>query len=85
MLRISYSDHYLSVVRSSVRACVYPFDRKSVCPLKFSNDFSEAEVNFDQISYGASLGRGNETVERFLNDRGLLTKVAAMPIYGKNL
>ena len=37
-------------------------------------------ANFAQISYGASLGWGNE---RLLNGRGPLTKMAALPIYGK--
>ena len=39
-------------------------------------------ANFVQISYGASLEWGNE---KLLNGRGPLTKMAATPIYGKNL
>ena len=40
-------------------------------------------AKFAKISYGASLGRGNERLQK--NGHGSLTKMAAMPIYGKNL
>ena len=40
-------------------------------------------ANQSQISYGASMGRGNETV--CSNSPGHMTKVAAIPIYGKKL
>ena len=68
MLRMSYSDHFSSVIR----------------PLTFSNNFSSEtpEPFLAQISYGASLGSENK---RLLKGCGPLTKMAAMPIYGKNL
>ena len=34
MLRMSYNDHFLSIVCPSMHS--------SICPLTFSNDFSEA-------------------------------------------
>ena len=48
---MSYYDHFSSVVHPCVRVSVRPCVR----PLTFSNDFSSA-----QISYGASIGWGNE-------------------------
>ena len=49
-----------------------------------SNDFSSkaSGPNVAQISCGDSLGQENE---RLLNGHDPLTKMAAMPIYGKNL
>ena len=45
MLRMSYSDHFLSIICSSVHLCI--------CLLTFSNDFSsEAQASLAQISYG---------------------------------
>ena len=38
-------------------------------------------ANQTQISYGGSLGRGNESL--FKNGPGHMTKMAATPIYGK--
>ena len=67
MLRMSYCDHFSSVVRPSVNI----FKRLLLWSRR---------ANFAQISYGASLGWGNE---RLLNGRGPLTKMAALPIYGK--
>ena len=40
-------------------------------------------ADWSQISYGASLGRGNESLFKW--SRSHMTKMAAMPIYGKNL
>ena len=56
MLRMSYSDSFLFVVHLCIR------------PLTFSNDFSSetAEPIFAQISYGASLGWGNERFLKWL-------------------
>ena len=57
MLRMSYGDHFLSVVRLSV----HPFQ------LTFSNDSDliwSRLTSFAQMSYGASAGWGNE---RFQN------------------
>ena len=39
-------------------------------------------ANQSQISYGASIGWGNEI---FSNGPGHMPKMAALPIYGKNL
>ena len=39
-------------------------------------------ANQSQILGGASLGRGNEV---YINGPGHMTKIAAMPIHGKNL
>ena len=38
-------------------------------------------ANQSQILYEASIGRGNQCV---INNPGHMTKMAAMPIYGKN-
>ena len=52
--------------------------------LRLSNDVSSLKPlsQFAQISYGASLGRGNE---RLLKWSQSVDQDGAMPIYGKNL
>ena len=45
-------------------------------------------ANQSQISYGASMGWGNESLLKWSwshDQDGYMTKMAAMPIYGKNL
>ena len=77
MLRMSYCDHFSSIVRP----CVHPYVRQFVNILKRLLLWSRW-ANFAQISYGASLGWGNE---RLLKWSWSATKMAAMPVYGKNL
>ena len=71
MLRMSLSDHFLSV-------------GVSVHPFTFSNDFSsetaEAVNCFAQISYGASLGEENERLLRWSQS---VDQDGPMPIYGE--
>ena len=69
MLRMSYSDHSLSVVCPSVHLSVNIF--------KWLLLWSRW-ANFAQISYGASLGWGTKDC---WNGRGQLSKMAAMPIH----
>ena len=57
MLRMSYCDHFSSVVRTSVRPSVNIFKRLLLW---------SPWANFAQISYGASLGWGNEKLLKWL-------------------
>ena len=61
-----------------VCVCMY------VCMSTFSNIFSSETTALIEAKFrnGASLGWGNENL---LNGAGHITKMAAMPIYGKNL
>ena len=64
---------------SSVCPCVRP----SVRPLTFSNDFSSVAAEPILLKFYMEPPLGG-TKDCF-NGRGPLTKVAAMPIYGKSL
>ena len=63
---------------SSSSSSVHPSSVHIFKPLLLRNRLA----NQSQILCGASLGRGNEIC---INGPGHMTKMAAMPIYGKNL
>ena len=55
----------------------------SVAPVRPSTIFKDLPlVNQSQFSCGVSLGSGNKV---YINGLGHMTKMAATPIYGKNL
>ena len=63
----------------SLQFSIYEYLR---CPSTFSNISSETTGSIEAKSRGASMGRGTEVCSNLL---GYMTKMAAMPIYGKNL
>ena len=76
MLRMSYSVHFLSLVRLSM--CV------SVYLLTFSNDFSSESAEPILLKFHMEPPKVRGTKD-WQNGHGALTKMAAMPIYCKNL